>query len=118
MLRKKYRLTRTKDFQRTVREGQCYSNQMAVLCKHPNGLPHSRFGFSVSRRLGKAVVRNRIKRLLREVIRLHLDLVAPGWDIVIIARKSIVGANYWTVEQAVTELLSRAQLFVAEKESA
>ena len=83
---------------------------MLVLCKRSNGLETSRFGFVVSRRIGKAIVRNRTKRLMREAVRLQCDLVFAGWDIVLIARAGIAGADYWTVEHAVTHLLGRAGL--------
>lgn len=57
------------------------------------------------------MVRNRVKRLLREAIRLHCDLISPGWDVVLIARKGIVGADYGTVERSVTALLGLMRLF-------
>ncbi|MFP3896752.1 MAG: ribonuclease P protein component [Anaerolineales bacterium] len=111
MLPLQHRLTRSADFGRVHGEGCCYSNRMLVLCKCRNGLENSRFGFSVSKRVGNAVVRNRVKRLLREVVRLHCDLISSGWDIVFIARSAIVGADYGAVESAVTSLLSSAELF-------
>lgn len=60
--------------------------------------------------MGGAVVRNRIKRLLREVVRLHIDQVEPGWDIVFLARKGIVGATYWSAEQAILGLLRSSKM--------
>jgi ribonuclease P protein component len=62
----------------------------------------------VTKRVGKAVQRNRLRRLLREIMR--LQSLRPGWDIVFIARSVAVNADYHQLERAVTELLGRAQL--------
>jgi ribonuclease P protein component len=80
----------------------------------PNNLEISRFGITVSRRVGKAVVRNRIKRLIREIIR--ETPLKPGYDIVFIARVAVAGAGYATVKQSIEELLARAGLLMGEYE--
>jgi ribonuclease P protein component len=74
----------------------------------PNGSNLSRYGFSITRRVGKAVQRNRLKRLLREVMR--LQSLKAGWDIVFMARSAASSADYHELEGAVTKLLARAQL--------
>jgi ribonuclease P protein component len=74
----------------------------------PNGSNLSRYGFSVTKKVGKAVQRNRLKRLLREVMR--LQSLKPGWDIVFMARTVAVNADYHQLEKAATKLLARAQL--------
>jgi len=74
----------------------------------PNGLAISRYGFSVTRKVGGAVRRNRLKRLLREIMR--TQSLKPGWDIVFIVRSVAVKADFRRLERAVTDLLALAQL--------
>lgn len=87
-----------------------WRHPLAVLTVTTNDLSVSRFGFSASRRVGNAVERNRAKRLLREVIRLHIDEIKPGWDCLLVARNKTVTATYSEVESAVMHLLSQADL--------
>jgi len=84
---------------------------LIVLCVLPNDLPRSRFGFSTSKRVGKAVVRNRVRRRLKEVIRLRREDIPTGWDLVFIARPAIRRATYRQIERAVERVLRRAGLF-------
>lgn len=81
---------------------------MMVLKAIPNDLEFSRIGIVASKKIGNAVIRNRAKRLLREATR--LNPIAPGWDVVLLARKKILGARYQDVEPAFVKLVSRAGL--------
>jgi ribonuclease P protein component len=74
----------------------------------PNGLSLSRCGFSVGKKVGKAVIRNRVKRILREVIR--LAPIKPGWDIIFIARSNSTTAQYTDLNREVVSLLIRARI--------
>lgn len=85
-----------------------------VLCVVPNSLPYSRFGFSVSKRVGKATVRNRVRRRLREAVRHERTDIAPGWDVVFIARPPIAAATYAEIAAGVRDLLRQAGLWPAE----
>jgi ribonuclease P protein component len=74
------------------------------------GILYSRFAFTASRRVGNAVSRNRAKRLLRAAVLANLSAIRPGWDCLFIARKGTPDAAYETVEMAVSQLLSRAEI--------
>jgi ribonuclease P protein component len=111
-MRSKYRLRANADFQRVRREGRTWSHSLVVLAARPNGLDHSRFGFAVGRRVAKAARRNRIKRRMRESVRLRIQKgeIAAGWDLVFIARRPMLGASFQQVDQAIGLLLRRAGL--------
>jgi len=83
-----------------------------VLAFLRNELGHSRFGFVVSKRLGKAVNRNKIKRRMREAARLRVGQIKPGFDLVFIARKRICRATYAEIEQSLEHLLNTANLLL------
>jgi len=90
------------------RKGKVWANSLLVMKAMPNSLSLSRYGFSVTKKVGKAVQRNRLKRLLREIMR--LQSLKSGWDIVLIVRSVAVDSDYHQLERAVTKLLARAQL--------
>ena len=109
-MERRHRLTRSRQFQEVRRRGRSWTHPLLVLVASGNDLPHSRFGFLVSKRIGKAVMRNRVKRWMREAVRFRLANVLPGWDVVLIARVPIVGADFSDIKQALDSLLRQAGL--------
>ena len=81
---------------------------MLVLNARPNDCQVSRFGFTVSKRLGNAVERNRIRRRLKEAV--ASAEVKCGWDIVLVARNRARHADYHKLEGSLSRLLLRAKL--------
>jgi ribonuclease P protein component len=82
-LRRRERLTRWWEFQRVLRRGRKVSDTRLVIRAAPNKLGLVRLGLSVSRKLGKATYRNRVKRWIREAFRRHKDWFPPGLDLVV-----------------------------------
>ncbi len=105
-MRRQHRLTRQSDFATVYRKGRAFAHPLIALRILPNQLPHSRYGFAVGRTVGKAVVRNQIKRRLRESVR-TLPLQS-GWDIVMIARPKAAAVDFHALRGATARLLSRA----------
>jgi ribonuclease P protein component len=104
----KERLRKNSQFAAVYERGRTWANELVVLKTLPNGLECNRYGFVVGKRIGKAVVRNRVRRLLREVVR--AASTKTGWDVVLIARSPAAAANYHEFEASVTGLLHRAKI--------
>jgi len=107
-MRREERLSKKRDFEAVYQEGKSRSNSLLALRALPNQLGSNRYGFAVGKRLGGAVIRNRVKRRLREGTR-HTK-VKVGWDIVIIARQNAARSDYHRLKRALEELLAQAQL--------
>lgn len=106
---RRYERLRTKaEFARVRAEGRSWSSRLLVLQAVPNESGRLRAGIIVSKRLGKAVRRNRVRRQVREAIRSLRPRLRGGWDLVIIARPAAVGASFADVQLALEEVLRRA----------
>lgn len=100
------RLRKDSEFANVRAHGRAWACDSVVLKAVPNGQRGNRYGFAVSKRVGNAVTRNRVKRRLREIVR--LAPIEPGWDFVFIARPRAAVVGYQELNSAVTQLLRRA----------
>jgi len=107
-----FRLRQASDFKRLRQEGQTFRHPFLILSLAANTLDHNRYGFITGRRIGKAVVRNRVRRRLREAVRHFHPQLAPGYDMVIVARPQIVCQPYTAIQLALSQTLDRAGLLV------
>ena len=90
------------------------ANGYLVLYARRNRSTRNRVGVTVGKKLGHAVVRNRVRRRLREVYRLNEAKFAPGWDIVVVARSRCIRADFQKLTQAYLSLAEKAGILISE----
>lgn len=117
-MQRKFRLTRSEDFKRVRRYGRSYAHPLMVLVVQVNEQTRMsgetstkvRVGVAASRTVGTAVKRNRAKRLLRAAMKSLLPELAPGWDLVLIARPALASSTLEETHQVLISLLRRSKL--------
>ena len=109
-MEKKYRLRKNEDFKMVYKKGKNYWNRNLVLYKRKNKLDYSRIGFSITKKFGNSVERNRTKRRLKEVCRLNFHNIKDGYDIIIIPKKNIIDIGYKELESAMLHILKISNL--------
>jgi ribonuclease P protein component len=103
-------LRRKGDFAALQRSSKSKMHPLLVARYVPNDLGQTRFGLSTGRRVGGAVVRNRVRRRLRSAIRAHAAELAPGWDVLLVARPPSADADYVALEAALLRVLGAARV--------
>ena len=96
------------EFDAVYRAGKRRSNSLFTVFLRANELPNSRFGFSIKKALGGAVVRNRIRRRVREIVRCHRLEIPAGWDIVIHPKSHVAKAEFAALTAEFLRLMPRA----------
>jgi ribonuclease P protein component len=105
---RRHRLSESRQLHKVRSQGRSWANAVLVLCTLPNGLDYCRVGFLAGRRVGGATVRNKVKRRMREAMRGRVLAVAPGWDLVWIARAQSAASSYQGIVRSMDSLLVRS----------
>jgi ribonuclease P protein component len=114
-MQKENRLAFRRDFQKVYRFGRSVANSQFVLYQNSRKEDGpSRLGISVSKKVGNAVVRNRIRRVVKEIVRLRLSELKTGLDLVLIARKPVAEMDYHQIEKSLNHILKKADLIVSQ----
>jgi ribonuclease P protein component len=101
-------LSSPRDFAALMERGRTRSDPLLATRVLRTDLGATRLGLATSRALGSSVVRNRLRRRLREAMRMLASELRPGWDVLIIARPGLVQADHRTLVEALTRLLRRS----------
>ncbi|MFI3210854.1 MAG: ribonuclease P protein component [Peptostreptococcaceae bacterium] len=106
-------LRKDKEFRKVYQRGKSFANKYLVIYIMKNNLDDNRLGISVSKKIGKAIIRNKVKRRIREAYRLHIDekLTINGYDIIFIARKPSSDCSYTDIEKSVISLFKKSNLY-------
>lgn len=115
MLPQKNRLKKRRDFERVFKEGRGYKGSFLFLKAAKSGRPESRFAFAAGRKVsGKAVVRNKVKRRMREAVKVFLPGVKPGADAVLAALPGAGARTFAEIKKEAEELFKKANLLRSE----
>ena len=115
---KSARLLRRADYRKVYSEGRRRNLDWLVAFLLPTGRADSRVGLTVPASLGGAVVRNRIKRRLREAVRRNRSAIGPGWDIVLQPRAALLAQEFGTIHETVRRLFEGCALSAQRAASA
>ncbi|MGI6732254.1 MAG: ribonuclease P protein component [Anaerovoracaceae bacterium] len=103
-------LRNDKDFKTIYKKGKSVGERYVVLFYKRNGLPYNRTAFLASKKVGNSVVRNRARRLLKESYRELEESLKTGYDIIIIARNTIVGLKCGDVKKSLESAFKKSKL--------
>jgi len=113
MLAKEHRLKRSSDFDEVFKHGKSVFDPVCGVRFQKNNLPDSRFAVVVGTKVHKrAVKRNAVRRQYREILRLHMDQFAPGFDVILLTSKQALELDYAEKEAQLKRVLKKAGLFV------
>jgi ribonuclease P protein component len=115
-MKKTFRIKRNEDFQAIFKKRKSFANrQFVIYLMDKPEQKHFRVGLSVSKKLGNAVVRNRIKRYIRESIKELKDTIHPHKDFIVIARQPVANMDFHEVKKSLTHVMKVAKIANSRK---
>ena len=102
---KRFRIRKNMEFKEIYKYGKNYWNKNLILYIRKNNLEETRVGFTISKKMGNAVTRNKIRRRMKEAYRLNFYNVKEGYDLIFIPKKHIIDISYGELENSIKHII-------------
>lgn len=99
------------DFKKAYNKRKSFGNKNLVLYIRKNNLPYSRLGLTVSKKVGNAVVRNKIKRRMKEIYRSEVDKIKDGYDLIFVVKKHVPDLDFWELRGSFLHILRISNMY-------
>src|SRR5690554_2489728 len=109
-MEKKYRLRKNIEFKKVYSGGKNYWNRNLTLFVKKNKLEETRFGITVTKKISNAVVRNKIRRRIKEIYRENFYKIKSGYDLIFIPKKNVIDISYKELESAMIHILKLSKM--------
>jgi len=109
-MEKRYRLRKNIEFKRIYKYGKNYWNRNLVLYIRENGSEETRVGFTITKKIGNAVVRNKIKRRMKGIYKSNFHNIKGGYDLIFIPKRNVVELSFHELESAMVHILSISKI--------
>lgn len=100
-----YRLRNNMEFKKVYNGGKNYWNRNLILYAKKNNMEYTRVGYSITKKIGNSVVRNKVRRRMKEIYRLNFDNLKDGYDLIFIPKRNVVDISYKEMESAMLHIL-------------
>ncbi len=107
-MEKKFRLRKNMEFKKVYKFGKNYWNRNLILYVRKNGLEDTRVGYTITKKIGNSVVRNKLRRRMKEIYRLNFHRIKKGYDLIFIPKKNIVDISYDELESSMIHIMKIA----------
>lgn len=104
----------SREFTRTIKRGKSSSDNYILIFIYPNHLKTNKIGISIGKKVGNSVVRNKVKRLIKENYRLIEEDLKTGYDIIFIPREACKDADFWNIKKSILKSLKKLDILCKE----
>ncbi len=111
-MEKKYRIRKNMEFKEIYKDGKNYWNRNLILYVRRNDLKETRVGYTITKKIGNAVIRNKIRRRMKEIYRSNFHNVKEGYDLIFIAKKNVINIPFKELEGSMIHILSISKLLI------